>query len=771
MIWKRIQKYRVYRKLVLSYLLLIVMTILLLCVTLYTLFSSRAMREIERSSGEMLAQVSYTANVIYSQMHEVVNQLLSDHRIIAFMYAKEDNKETNYHANLLITQVQNVYPFLADIALYNFVNGAYVDVAGLPPQADLSERVSDPYMSFHARQVHLPGREPLNLLTFKFLPDRAFAGTPRTAIVLDVNASHVQSTMRSINASGEHVNSFVIDADGTVLSHSDSGHFGENFARLDYVQKILSADRERGSFVHKIDGHKHLVTYVKSASLDWYFVSVRPYNQLLSNIYEIRLWTLLAAVLLFVIGAVLAWLFTGNLYNPIRALVEKVTEHMENPSAKQSALLRQDEYELLADAFTRTFESARTLQMKLHRSANMLRSRYMYNVLRGRNEDFPLAADFEHQWKNRLTGPYFAVLLFRIDNLRAFREKYNTFDRGLIRYALGNIAKEMLDREFVSEPVLTEEEETAFIVQTDKVEFDEVLYVLLSEIQDAMRRYYNVSVSVSVGDLCSSVSGLKESYESAKTYMAHRLFWGHGSVLDAAKTASRETQPFRYPSATERNLIEAIRLRNARLVQKEIDAWIARISHAEPTQAVQYTHFLSLAIIRDFETIVAWWDVDVEELYRHMDALDAVETLSDIRHCISDLCQRIMRIIEENRQQAGALKILYIVEEIKAFLQQQYADPGLSLDMAAERVGLSAGYVGKLFKSVTGVSFNDYVTQLRMEKAKELLVTRTATIAQIGEMVGICNVPYFTTLFKKTFGMTPSQYRDRHRTGALTTGE
>jgi YesN/AraC family two-component response regulator len=298
-----------------------------------------------------------------------------------------------------------------------------------------------------------------------------------------------------------------------------------------------------------------------------------------------------------------------------------------------------------------------------------------------------------------------------------------------------------------------------------------VLYVLLAEIQDAMRRYYNVSVSVSVGDLCSSVSGLKDSYESAKTYMAHRLFWGPGSVLDAAKAAARGTQPFRYPSETERNLIEAIRLCNARLVQKEIDAWIARISRAEPTQAVQYTHFLSLAIIRDFETIVEWWDVDAEELYRHMAALDAVETLGDIRRCIGDLCQRIMRIIEENKHQAGALKSLYIVEEIKTFLQQRYADPGLSLDMAANRVGLSAGYVGKLFKSVTGTSFNDYVTQLRMDKAKELLVTRTATIAQIGEMVGICNVPYFTTLFKKTFGMTPSQYRDRYRAGAVTTGE
>ena len=122
---------------------------------------------------------------------------------------------------------------------------------------------------------------------------------------------------------------------------------------------------------------------------------------------------------------------------------------------------------------------------------------------------------------------------------------------------------------------------------------------------------------------------------------------------------------------------------------------------------------------------------------------------------------RIVAIIEENRQNVAAAKNAKVIEEVKQFLQLNYADASLSLEMASEQVGLSAGYIGKLFKTVTGTSFNDYVTHLRLEQAKHLLAETTGTVAQIGEQVGIHNVPYFSTIFKKKYGMTPSQFREQ----------
>jgi YesN/AraC family two-component response regulator len=87
------------------------------------------------------------------------------------------------------------------------------------------------------------------------------------------------------------------------------------------------------------------------------------------------------------------------------------------------------------------------------------------------------------------------------------------------------------------------------------------------------------------------------------------------------------------------------------------------------------------------------------------------------------------------------------------------------MESTAEAFGLSAGYLGKLYKSVTGASFNESLTELRMEKAASLLRETALPANKVSERVGIANVTYFSTLFKKNFGVSPSQYREKNPAG------
>ncbi|WP_339205609.1 helix-turn-helix transcriptional regulator [Paenibacillus sp. FSL K6-3182] len=75
---------------------------------------------------------------------------------------------------------------------------------------------------------------------------------------------------------------------------------------------------------------------------------------------------------------------------------------------------------------------------------------------------------------------------------------------------------------------------------------------------------------------------------------------------------------------------------------------------------------------------------------------------------------------------------------------------------------LSPGYLGKLFRSHTQLSFNDYLKKIRLEEATRLLTTTNDSIAVISESVGVLNTTYFFTLFKKTYGISPAQYREQH---------
>ena len=81
--------------------------------------------------------------------------------------------------------------------------------------------------------------------------------------------------------------------------------------------------------------------------------------------------------------------------------------------------------------------------------------------------------------------------------------------------------------------------------------------------------------------------------------------------------------------------------------------------------------------------------------------------------------------------------------------------------MVSQFAGLSSSYLGKLFKSTMGMSFSEYLSHTRLEKARDLLLTTEETAFRVSESVGMYNVSYFTTLFKKKYGVTPSMYREQ----------
>lgn len=740
---------------VLSYLLLSVVTIALLSFTLYAMFSARAVQEAGRSSRQMLSQVSYTSDVVYDQVQRITGQLLSDRVILSFLYAKEDDKTVNYAANLFLARIQGIYPFIKNLGVYNLTTGAYIDTLGLAPDPDMVRRDDAGNIGFFPRNVKSLGGSAYRMLTFQIIPERSFANAPESAIVVDLDESYIRSTMQRIGGSSSI---FVMDASGTVLSHSDPSFFMDNFASYDYVRRILSDPKAEGSFGMREGGRKRLVTYVKSPTLDWYFVSVRPYAETVSDIAELRDWTIFIAALLAAAGAGGSLLLSRRIYNPIRALLDKVGAA---PGARKESPLRLDEYQLLSEAFSDSLEAARTMRSSLERTQGALRESYLVHLLKGNASKMETSAELKREVERLLAGPFLMVLLLKIDGFKAFRETYSAYDRELYRFAVRNIAQDIIGRLGFVAAAQPEEDELALILKFANERPESELFLLLAEVQEAVRKYYRISLSVSAGNPVASLAEISDSYKSAQAHLSSRLFLGHGCVATAGTLPKALKRQGRYPSAVEKRLLEAVRLGHRTAVRREISEFRSVLSAGGYGEAVRNIQFLVLAVVREFEYLTEWRTVDEERLYRLADDIREAETLDEVEKRLTALCFSIVDSLEENRKNLGVSKNVKIVEEIQRYVREHYAEHGLSLEAAAEQAGYSSGYVGKLFKSMTGTGFNDYVTNVRMERAKTLLAETNDSVAQIGEKVGMYNVPYFTTLFKKTYGITPSKYREQ----------
>ena len=90
---------------------------------------------------------------------------------------------------------------------------------------------------------------------------------------------------------------------------------------------------------------------------------------------------------------------------------------------------------------------------------------------------------------------------------------------------------------------------------------------------------------------------------------------------------------------------------------------------------------------------------------------------------------------------------------------QEHLSEDVSLSVLAEEFHLSAQYISQLFKNEIGVNFLAYFTNIRMERAKKLLLSSSASIGEISEQLGFGEYRVFTKVFKKAEGVTPSQYR------------
>lgn len=99
-----------------------------------------------------------------------------------------------------------------------------------------------------------------------------------------------------------------------------------------------------------------------------------------------------------------------------------------------------------------------------------------------------------------------------------------------------------------------------------------------------------------------------------------------------------------------------------------------------------------------------------------------------------------------------------VIVGITKYLQEHLKEE-VSLSTLAEKFHLNAQYISQLFKNEIGVGFLSYLTNIRMEKAKKLLITTSRPITEIAEQTGFNDYRVFTKAFKKSENITPSQYR------------
>ncbi|MDF2836971.1 MAG: transcriptional regulator, AraC family [Paenibacillus sp.] len=573
------------------------------------------------------------------------------------------------------------------------------------------------------------------------LPLNRLSTTTRGTIVVNLRESQIENAFRS-SAAG-HRAYMLLNNEGVIISHGDKSMLQQSAGEQPVIKDILKQHEKEGYTIREIDGERLLYTWSKSDRFGWINLNVNSVNELMARSHAMQRNMMLLTAAIILSGTVLSVLLATWVSKPARELVRTMRKR-DNLGFKSK-----NELAYLDAAFKRMREEEEGLNELLHIREQDARSLAVHQLIRG--ELTPQAAEI-------FPLPHFLVAVISIDRYRFYVGKTNPETRSYHRYVL--IAhSESLFRDGKRASCVYQGDGCFVLVinygHTERNSVAADIHDALIEIRDKAADLLDHSATIGVSDPAEDMQEVSDRVALAMEAIKQRMIAGSGGIMYGKDEDGRDKK-YIYPSNSERRMLNFLDNGDLDSIAKELKLIGDEIRSAE---YVSYENILfvyhqltgvTIKHLRENNVSTARIFAGRGNLYA---TLAAIDTLDELEEYMYEFCREIVQYLA--RTQSGTN---HHGERIIQYLQERYREEIVFQDMAKE-IGISYSYMRKIVYEVTGQSLIDYLNQLRIEKAKELLLDSSLTIAQIALDVGYYNAQSFNRFFRKFEGMPPSGYK------------
>ncbi|MFV0527842.1 MAG: response regulator [Lachnospiraceae bacterium] len=398
------------------------------------------------------------------------------------------------------------------------------------------------------------------------------------------------------------------------------------------------------------------------------------------------------------------------------------------------------------------------LQQQVTRDAQTMRRNFMENLIANPNyfagKDYARNAGYPQVQDE--SGVYQAVVIK--PDIAIETENEETYLILLKRI------QEIVEEEFARENeefLSTVKEEGVFLIlhsdALDQKEMRAKLKKVMKEILRLRDLFWNIQVTVGLGLVTDALCSIQNSIYEAKRAVLNRLLLGTGRIIESTDLPPAKTQVTELFNSKVRNeLLKQIeildvdavvrtieQIKQETLLRQDLDGMLVALLCSEIIEVYDFG-FRNIGEELSKENMQ-------NEFYRRF---CRCVSLQEVFEQLLVLFRHHMMDFAEDKRQTEIRPI----RDVKKYVQQHYQE-ALRLEDMGKLVGFNATYFSSIFKKETGQGFSEYLIQIRVDKAKELLAEQNIGMVEVAEQVGYSDLKYFSRLFKKVTGLSPSDYR------------
>jgi two-component system response regulator YesN len=396
-------------------------------------------------------------------------------------------------------------------------------------------------------------------------------------------------------------------------------------------------------------------------------------------------------------------------------------------------------------------------ELKSSEHAMDIVSSYFLNKLVSKKLDASVIEKYCSANRISFQGRYHLVSVMDVD-LPVPSTADETANLELMRYALFNISHELGSKwektvvfqghdGLVNIIISAQDTEQAY---TESIRLENMIC-------ESIRNCLVVTASAGIGEPVAYLDDLYLSREQAATALSYRFFYGESSIICKADIDIKKSNQIDYNSC-EIQFSEAVKAMDSEKAMLAVANLVTQLKENRVPfdKCILYSQKMMMRMAALTDNISG--EIETKSLEKILENTNfyAVSNLSQLEILLKDVCEKAFEIFNVMKNST----IISQVVKAENYIKKYYSDPDLSLSTITEHLAISTSYFSAIFKEQTGSTFVEYLTRIRMEKAKQILAFTDRRAYEAAEDVGFNDPHYFSVAFKRVTGMTPKEYRD-----------
>lgn len=280
---------------------------------------------------------------------------------------------------------------------------------------------------------------------------------------------------------------------------------------------------------------------------------------------------------------------------------------------------------------------------------------------------------------------------------------------------------------------------------------------VLGDICKETKRILEVPVTIGIGHSVTGLSKIAGSYQSAVEALGYKAVVGSGITIYINDMEPVGSGKLEFDNSDESDFISAVKFGP----DEKIEAVMVRISGKLESARVHYRQqqVYVFGVLNTVIQMIQQYDLNLEEILggelEYLSVIDKLQKREEFGEWLLKTARKMNQAINQERD----MTTRQVIQQAKQYIMDNYQNPDLSVEMICRHLHMSPAYFSTMFKKETGQAYIAYLTEIRLNKAVELLNKTDDKTYVIASKVGYQEQNYFSYVFKKKFGVSPTKFR------------